>query len=358
MTVAPINEMDFAGCRAVDIFCSSPFYVRHALTIAGRFRAQAPVTFWYKSGGPLEKLLRNLQDRGLLRTDVWPDTPARYRLSRPWSLPRVRKRLAAPLAGDTFSFNGHCVFYEGDYPEPSLHSIIAFLSRRNQAYRFADEGHDMYPASIVNLRGRLRLLTDRLAYGFRSTPHQRFGQIDTYLNFFDSASYGVRPVSLIPDQQSLTPFLYPINAPDNRPLLVLLESKDEETTCHDYRSTLGRLIADLKQRGWSIVAKGHPRLGNSQAIADLGVPTLEQQVPLEMHDLSRVDAVFGLCSSGMIGPALARIPTYSVEPLFSRIDSAKTSWSINFLKTHPAWEGGEPKLSFVSDWEQLPDAHH
>jgi hypothetical protein len=358
MTATAFDKVDFAGCRAVDIFCSSPFYVRHALTIASRFRTKTPVTFWYKSGGPLEQFFLNLKEQKLLTTGVWPDMLARYRLSRPWSLRAVRKWLAAPLAGDTFAFSGHCVFYEGDYTEPSLHSIIAFLSRRNSLYRFADEGHDIHPASFVSLRGRLRLLADRLAFGFRSTPHQRYGQTNSYLNFFASASYGVRPVSLIPDERSLASFLYPINAPDDRPLLVLLESKDEEAACHDYRSTLGRLIAGLRERGWSIVAKGHPRLGNSQAIADLGVLTLDQEVPLEMYDLSRVGAVLGLCSSGMISSALAGIPTFSVEPLFTRIDSAKTSWSINFLRTHPAWAGGDPTLSFVSQWEQLPDAIH
>jgi len=356
MTATPFDKVDFAGCRAVDIFCSSPFYVRHALTIASRFGAQTPVTFWCKSGGPLEKFFLKLTERNLLTINVWPDTPARYRLSRPWSLREVRKRFAAPLVGDTFAFSGHCVFYEGDYTEPSVHSIIAFLSRRNPIYRFANEGHDIHPASFVSLRGRLRLFTDRLAFGFRSTPHQRYGQTDSYLNFFDSASYGVRPVSLSPDKQILAPFLYPINPPHNRPLLVLLESKDEEATCRDYRSTLGRLIAGLEERGWSIVAKGHPRLGNSQAIIELGVATLDQLVPLEMCDLSRVSAVFGLCSSGMISSALAGIPTYSVEPLFSRIDTTQSSWAMNFLRTHPAWGGGEPGLSFVSQWEQLPNA--
>jgi hypothetical protein len=356
MSPTALDKIDLAGCQGVNIFCSSPYYVRHALTIAARFRPLAPVICWYKSGGPVEHFLQNLNSRGLVETGCWMDTPVRYKSSRPWTLYRVRKELAAQLALGKFSFSGHCVFYEGDYPEPSLHSIIAFLSRRNRVFRFADEGHDIHPASQISFKGRIRLLSDRLAFGFRSTAHERYGQMDSYLNFFDSPSYGALHTSLVPDDNNLKPFLYPIKAPHQRPVLVLLESKDEEVTCHDYLRTLSRLVGELEERGWSIVAKGHPRLGNSHAIDDLGVPKLDQHIPLEMFDLTRVQAVLGLCSAGMLSSALAGIPTYSVEALFSRIDSTKAAWSVNFLSTHPAWVEEAPRLSFISDWKELPDS--
>jgi hypothetical protein len=356
MTATALDEIDLAGCQGVDIFCSSPFYVRRALTIAARLRSLVPVTCWYKSGGPVELFLESLTSRGLVEAGCWMDTPVRYKSSRPWTVYGVRKRLAAQLSLGKFSFCGHCVFYEGDYPEPSLHSIIAFLSRRNRVYRFADEGHDIYPASRISLKGRIRVLADRLAFGFRAAPRLRYGLESRYLNFFDSAFYGALSVSLVPDDCILEPFLYPINAPQKRPVTVLLESKEEEATCHDYHSTLGRLISELEERGWSIVAKGHPRLGNSQALDELGIAKLDQHIPMEMFDLSQVHAVFGLCSSGMVSSALAGIPTFSVEPLFSRIDSTKAAWSMNFLQTHPAWDGGKPRLSFISEWNQLPDA--
>jgi hypothetical protein len=356
MNPISLDKISFVGCQGVDIFCSSPFYVRHALTIASRSPTTAPVTYWYQCGGPLEHLFQLVAARTDMRTKCWQDTPLGYRLSRPGSHYKVRRKLARQLVSGNFSFRGHCVFYEGDYPEPSLHSIIASLSRRNQIYRFADEGHNVRPAANINLRGLLRLMSDRLAFGFRMKPRVEYGHKNHYLHFFDSSFYGVRPLSLIPDDTSLTPLLIPITAPHRRPLLILLESTREEMTCHQYRRTLERLVAGLEKRGWSIIAKGHPRLGNSQAIDDMGVPKLDQQVPLEMFDLSQVRAVFGLCSSGMISSAVAGIPTFSVEPLFSRIDSTKAAWSMNFLQTHPAWDGGKPRLMFISEWNQLPDA--
>ena len=312
-----------------------------------------PVTFLHHEEGPLQHSLSVL-NLTPFAVKSWPRVNETLRLSRPWHILQARRAVSAFFKKNLGDVSKHLVFYEGDYQEPFLHAVLAKLALKNQLYRFAYSGHDIVDFPSCSFRQRLQIHMARIAWGCRFFPKIQPGAANSHcLHFFDSASHRVQALDVPLNSKLLSDYMVPLDDKITSPCLLLLESSEEEAACLDYSTDMNRLLDRLESCGWHIVAKGHPRLGSSQTILKRGIPLLDHQLPLELFDLSRVDAVMGLCSSGMFSSSEAGIPTYSVEKLVRRVDPARQDWAINFLSKDPGWNSRPIRISILEEWREL-----
>lgn len=349
-----LHSVDLSGIERANIFCSSPFFLRHALTILSWLKShKIPVRLWSKVGGPVEFVLRTLALPGTeLRT--WPSPPFSVKLSRPWSLLRVRRYYDKFHATHLSTHKSTISFYEGDYPEPCLHALVSRLSRQQRVYQYAYIGHDTLPSSNIPALVCLRESLLARAYGYPITFFSRQGQPGSkYLPFFKSSRRQIQKVTVELSEEEIAPYRIPLALNLKRPVLLLLESKYEEESYRDYALAINRLLNLLEAEGWQVFTKGHPRLGNSETVIKRRVATLDYRIPLELLDLSQVKAVVGFCSSGMFSTSAAGIPTYCVEKLFQRHDPNYRTWVIDFLTKDPGWNNRSSPIHILHGWEDL-----
>lgn len=353
-----LDSVDLCGVQQANIFCSSPFFLRHALMILSWLKShKIPVRLWSKVGGPVEFVLRTLALPGTeLRT--WPSPPFSVKLSRPWSLLRLRRYYDKFHATHLSTHKSTISFYEGDYPEPCLHALVSRLSRQQRVYRYAYFGHDTLPASNIPSLVCLRESLLARAYGYPITFFSRQGQPDSkYLPFFKSSRRQIQKVAVELSEEKIAPYRIPLALNLKRPVLLLLESKYEEESYRDYALAINRLLNLLEAEGWQVFTKGHPRLGNSETVINRRVASLESRIPLELLDLSQVEAVVGFCSSGMFSTSAAGIPTYCVEKLFQRHDPECRAAAIAYLTTDPGWPVRPPPIRVLNAWEDIKEIH-
>ena len=353
-TTGPLESVDLRAVRQANVFCSSPFFLRHALVIISWLKSNGvSVTVWSHENGAVGPALEALALQEV-RLRSWPQLPVSPRVSRPWTLIKTKLFFDRFYKSAFQNAEESLSFYEEDYPEPCLHALIARCSRNHRVYKYGYSGHDTVPASHVPAPIRLRESLIACAYGFSIAFFSRQGMPDSQnLPFLDSSRWRVQKVECELSEEAISPFRVPIAADPSRPVLLLLESQDEEESCRNYRCDINRLLDLLEAEGWQIFSKGHPRLGSSGAIVERGTPLLDNRIPLELFDLSGVEAVVGLCSSGMFSTSLAGIPTYCVENLFRRHDPARRASSIAFLTTDPGWNPKPIHIDILNGWEEV-----
>ena len=351
-----LESLDLRAVRQANIFCSSPFFLRHALVIISWLKSRGiPVTVWSEKDGPVGPALEALA-LPEVRLRSWPQLPVSPRVSRPWSLVKTKLSFDRFCKASFQNAKGSLSFYEGDYPEPCLHALIVRCCRQHRVYKYGHGGHDTLPASHVPPPIRFRESLIAFSYGFPVTFFSRQEMPDSqFLPFFDSIRLGVQAIHIEVSDSVIGPMKSPIATIGDRPLLVFLDSAYEEETCVDYADRLGVVLNTLDSLGWQIVAKGHPRLGSSKAMLRRLVPLLDVRLPLELFDLSNVRAVVGLCSSAMLSSASMGIPTYSLEQIIPRSDPQLSKSSIDFLKKAPGWSQSLIHINFPQTHGDLPN---
>ncbi len=349
-----LESVDLSGVGRANVFCSSPFFLRHALAIISRLKDHdVAVTAWSEKGGAVGPALEALALPGVRLCD-WPQLPFVPRVSRPWTLLQTRRFLDRFFKSHFQEDAGTVSFYEGDYPEPCMHAMVARCSRRHRVYRFAYAGHDILPVPRVPAAIRFRESLLAHAHGYPIAFFGRPGLPDSrHLPFLKSSGLGIERVDVDLSEMDFSPVRVPVVTDRSRPLVLLLESREEEDTCHDYARDMNLFLDKLESQGWKVIAKGHPRLGSSRAVADRGVALLDCRIPLELFDLSGIEAVAGLCSSGMFSTAHAGIPTFCMENLFHRRDPERRASSIAFLTTDPSWPPEPPRIDILKDWGEV-----
>lgn len=353
-TPIPLESLDLAGVRYANIFCSSPFFLRHALVLLANLeKRKVPVTLWSAKGGAVEPALAAL---GIQGTAIkhWPALTVLPRVSRPWTLLRT-SRFFNRFTNELVRSQDSMSFYEEDYPEPSLHAIISRFAKHHRVYKFAYPGHDLIPSVKIPPHVLLRETLRAWAFGYPIQFFKRPGSPHSqYLPFFASSRLGVESVAVELDQDAYSPYLQLIQCSGHKPSLLLLESPYEEETCADYTANISILLEKLRNLGWEILVKGHPRLGSSMTINRLALPELDRRFPLEFYDLSTVKAIVGWCSSAMLTSAEIGIPTYSLEHLVPRKDATLMQSSIAFLANAQIGSLDERSIFFPKHFSELP----
>jgi hypothetical protein len=86
-------------------------------------------------------------------------------------------------------------------------------------------------------------------------------------------------------------------------------------TDEEYDNLHIQIVLKLKEIGYKVYAKGHPRIGLCECIKNLVDEEIPQIVPSELLDLSMFKFCIGFATIAMASSAKLGIPTYSFLPL-------------------------------------------
>jgi hypothetical protein len=159
------------------------------------------------------------------------------------------------------------------------------------------------------------------------------GDSETYrdLALIDEKKLGINQQPLKPDPKILKEYLFKCASPGApSKTILLLESADGEYYLN-YESRMRELLGELKDNGYYILLKPHPRQGHSQFLGELADTIVPDFVPAQFLDRSAFAFVVSNMSSAMRDFASEGIPTFALEFLHQPINQSDNTYFTSIL---------------------------
>jgi hypothetical protein len=141
--------------------------------------------------------------------------------------------------------------------------------------------------------------------------------------------------------------IYP-NAKDQTVLFFSQPNREKNVIDDNEHDSLNiQIISKLKDSGYKIYAKGHPRIGICNSISRLIDEEIPQFIPSELIDITMFKFCIGFVTIAMSSSAKLGIPTYSFIPLVKNHNSYYDGL-MKFMMT-----SGENKIKFIDSLDEL-----
>lgn len=116
-----------------------------------------------------------------------------------------------------------------------------------------------------------------------------------------------------------------------------------------YNDTLKEFIILLKNIGFNIIVKGHPRIGIPQTICEIADLEIPSYIPAEFIDMQNIRMCIGLDTTAICHFAKNDIlPTYSIIKLFPSANNKMLEILVKYLK-----QQSDNKILFFENQEQI-----
>jgi len=152
----------------------------------------------------------------------------------------------------------------------------------------------------------------------------------------------------IPDRYLFTP----ANSDVSLKNILLLDGRDEESY-KNYEARMVEILSPVKDRGWKVFLKPHPRLGSSQffeCIVDGMIPAF---VPAQFISRNAFSAVISNISAAMGTFANEGIPTISLEYLHERREPLDREYFVSMLTNPVYFPDPRKQIMFPSSLDGL-----
>ena len=246
------------------------------------------------------------------------------RLSKPAEWFRFRKTLNTIMRKLNLS-RGDTLWYIGDFCTLMTAGIISQAARRGA--QIVDADHPQYTIEKLSPKWLdfAHLILARIAFGIPlRVVSIGTGNRHYFLNA-EKLKAIRRPGDISKDL--LQPFLHKPHgkAATHSRNLLLFESASGAKVYINYEKQIREAISRFSQLGYHIFIKPHPRLGKSDFLDDIPEVTIvPQTVPGELMDYSDYSLAVAVYSVAVIHTASLGIPSFCLEHLFTRFNTAGT----------------------------------
>lgn len=119
-------------------------------------------------------------------------------------------------------------------------------------------------------------------------------------------------------------------------------------TEEDYMKLNYAIIDYLKNKGYTVGVKGHPRIGLPENVLDKADFEVPSYLISEFIDLKSYDFAIGFVSTSICN-ATTQIPAYSMLPMCEIINQEQADYWYDYIR-----KMGNHKVVFIKDFDELP----
>jgi hypothetical protein len=349
-SVERVENMNTSPSRPMVILCQAPFYLQHTLSLYREAcQAGKKVKIFVGAVPAMERFLNRLK----LEAEITflPSYEGTVKLGRPWSFLSLRRHFRRVADEHFRHFTGSDFYFSGCFNHFTTMAVIAAMQGRgNLLTDFGYEPHDLAKAARTTWRQRLR---HRLVEWTSGVPlkHCDLGGSDSLkgLLLLDRKRCGVATRCIPEDPNILREFAFKPDSPwPTRTLLLLDHTETEGEGYTSYQAEVTTILSAVREAGFHLVLKPHPRLGASRFLGPFVHDTVPDEIPAQFIDHSSYLAVIGTHSGAMIDFALAGKPVVSFEKLLATSNVSHRNYIIDMLCSNDRFPSKPGPIRFAA----------
>jgi hypothetical protein len=341
--------------KKVVIFCNAPFYVQQTLGLYERYRGKADISIFILQVEGLYKFLDSL-DLELERLEFLPSLPHRFRLASPVKnllnmavLSRIKKRFFK----GTQNAN---IFFPGEFLDPVMHACVAHLLKKNRLTDFGYPSIGLTRFRFYTWKQRLFLkqfewMTGAKTYLGSLCDSNEYRQVQ----FFDDEAYDIPVEQESVDFAIIRQYSWQIDAQSDRRRLLFMENNLGHMYWH-YEASMRQLLDVLKDAGFQVYIKPHPRIGCSPFLKEAqGLKFVPEYVPAQFIRDDDFYAVGSLGSTALIDFVLRRENVFCFELLFEQKNANDRSYGLHLMTKEPRLVASGGKILMPGTFQELKE---
>ena len=301
--------------KPIIIFCQAPADIPYLLTIYEKNKGNTEISIFVINVENMFLFIKEL-NMNVKQIIFIPYTPHCFKnISR---IVEERTRIKRLIKENFEPVSNSLVYFFSRFEDWLTSSFIAALAKdKSNSIVYADH-YDLSAAVFKKSHFNLKALTLKVVLGYMTDIRFRT-QILEKLPEFPIDRYKIRTIAAALNPSVFSRYSYQIPDEAKRPVVLLLVSPSMEVLYEekDYDHMQYKIIDFLKNAGWTIVVKGHPRLGVPENIKPLIDILIPEHIPAEFIGGKNIDLCLGIVSNAAVNFLKnTGVPTFSLLHLF------------------------------------------
>ncbi len=223
------------------------------------------------------------------------------------------------------------------YPQTILHD------RASRNYMVPLGGKYINRVNISKLHYLLEFIYS-LVYGY----HFRYSWTESFHILCLDVDYYKYKEKYCEDTRIYERYQFPLCDSGKKTVLLMTEPyRFEFQTKENYDSMNIEIVKVLKEKGYRVIMKGHPRLGNHPLLENICDDIIPAYIPSEFLDLSSVEFVIGFVSNSVC-QATKYTKAYSVLPMCKIINRDVYDYFYELVNAN-----GEGRVVMLTSYDQI-----
>jgi hypothetical protein len=268
-----------------------------------------------------------------------------------WKLWNWRKKSLKSIK-ELGLLNGNKTFYFCSiYDDPITSYFMYLLYKQNKEIIYLNHYDDKQNITVIKRKNIKQTIYEYLFYlvtGIKYEYRNMSGRWCPIRFPIESVDYQIKYPVL--DDTICKKYAYQIYSNDyDRTVMFFSQPNREKNFLDDkeYDDIHVHVVLKLKELGYRIYTKGHPRLGICKSIKHLVDEEIPSFIPSELLDISKFKFCIGFVTIALASSAKLGIPTYSFLPLVKK-------HNINYEELLKfSIISGENKIKFIDSLEEL-----
>lgn len=311
------------------IFCQAPADIPYVLSLYEKFKEEKVISVYVINVENVFKFIKGL-DLKLFALVFIPYTLTSFK--NIFQIIKERRRIKA-LKKQYFDFVINTdIYFFSRFEDWLTSSFLNDLDKKNSIY-YID--HYDFSSEIFKKRGfGLKIFALKFVYYILTDVNFKLEIIEK-LPEFQYQKYNIQ--KLIPEINNdiFDKYRYKIDVVKDTSPIVLFFISPCETVIYDcvsHDEIQRQIIKSLKQFNWTVIVKGHPRLGVPENVMDLVDVQIPSYIPAEFLEIDNVSMCLGIITSALAHFAKnTEIRTYSLLNLFEFKDSNSINYYRDYL---------------------------
>lgn len=331
------------------IFCQAPADIPYVLSLYEKCKEEKVISVYVINVENVFKFIKGL-NLNLHSLVFIPYTLTSFK--NLFQIIKERKRIKA-LKKQYFDLEINTdVYFFSRFEDWLTSSFLVDLGKKNTIY-YVD--HYDFSSEIFNKnRLNFKLLVLKFVYYILTDVNFKVEIIEK-LPEFRYYKYDIKKQIPEINKNIFYKYRYEIDIKKNAKPVVLFFASPCETVIYDCEShdeIQLKIIQSLKQFNWTVIVKGHPRLGVPENIKDLIDVQIPSYIPAEFLQIENVSICTGIITSALAHFAKnTEIKTYSLLNLFQFKDSNSVSNYSDYLS-----ELSNDQIIYFQDYDDFENS--
>lgn len=211
-----------------------------------------------------------------------------------------------------------------------------------------DDIQAIIPLEKLTFKESVKLRMIRYMTGLHFSIYRMGGRWNVL--HFHYEDYPIQVLHPILNKETCKKYAYKVKMGDKKAVLVYSQPNRDHDLISDeeHDALFHELVARLKNKGYYVVLKGHPRLGVCPINVNQADEIIPKNLSAELIDLTVFDACYGFITIALSSSAKLGASSYSILPLMKDTKSKNYKDCVKFTN-----ESSEGKIKFVTSWGDL-----
>jgi len=291
--------------KKIILFCQAPADIQYALTIYEREKKRSKISIFCINVEGMYKFLYSLDLK--LEKLVFIPYLKNFSFKKPHAVIKEKLRIKQIYNQYFVNIKNSRIYFFSHFCDWITFSFLAKLYNKNEIV-FIDHYDSTATISRINFRNKKNSVKDSvilLMYEYLTDIKFNFFILEGAKTLeFPYEKYNIKKIKLLNvDEKIYRKYSFKIDISQDNPILLFESDYSKNNIFTDYNKKIIEIVKELKNKGYKIYLKPHPRIGFLKPLKKYVYKVLPDFIPGEFIDLKKFNAILGLETNALVSHA-------------------------------------------------------